>query len=66
MERENATAETAGGGSRRDYLKSAWKVLGVVAAAEFVAVVGAFLWPRAKGEDELLWTSSPCASNPGS
>jgi cytochrome b6-f complex iron-sulfur subunit len=52
MDSMNAAAETAGGGSRRDYLKTAWKVLGLVAAAEFVTVVGAFLWPRAKGEDD--------------
>jgi cytochrome b6-f complex iron-sulfur subunit len=53
MERENAAAgETTGGGSRRDYLKTAWKVLGLVAAAEVATVVGAFFWPRAKGEDD--------------
>ncbi len=38
------------GTSRRDYLKTAWKALGLVAAAEFATVLVAFLWPRAKGE----------------
>jgi cytochrome b6-f complex iron-sulfur subunit len=53
MEREQITAlGTTGGGTRRDYLKTAWKVLGLVAAAEFATVVGAFLWPRAKGEED--------------
>ncbi|HYB74382.1 MAG TPA: Rieske (2Fe-2S) protein [Candidatus Sulfotelmatobacter sp.] len=47
-----ATVEKKEGGTRRDYLRSAWKALGLVAAAEFAAVVGAFLWPRARGEDE--------------
>lgn len=53
MEREKAvTLETRGGGSRRDYLITAWKALGLVAAAEFAAVLAAFLWPRAKGEGD--------------
>ncbi len=46
-----AAVETTGA-SRRDYLKTAWKVLGLVAAAEFATVLVAFLWPRAKGEGE--------------
>jgi cytochrome b6-f complex iron-sulfur subunit len=54
MDSMNAAAgETTGGGTRRDYLKTAWRVLGLVAAAEVATVVGAFLWPRAKGEDDL-------------
>lgn len=32
--------------SRRAWLGNAWKILGVVALAEFFAVVMAFLWPR--------------------
>jgi cytochrome b6-f complex iron-sulfur subunit len=53
MERQKAAAvEATGGASRRDYLITAWKALGLVAAAEFAAVLGAFLWPRAKGEGE--------------
>ena len=35
--------------SRREFLGTAWKWLGVVAAAEFAVVLGAYLWPR-KGE----------------
>jgi cytochrome b6-f complex iron-sulfur subunit len=53
MESETVvTLETKGGGSRRDYLIIAWKALGFVAAAEFAAVLAAFLWPRAKGEGD--------------
>lgn len=52
MKSEKATAETTGGASRRDYLKTAWKALGLVAAAEFTSVLVAFLWPRARGEGE--------------
>ncbi len=51
MKSEKAAVETTGT-SRRDYLKTAWKVLGLVAAAEFATVLVAFLWPRAKGEGE--------------
>jgi cytochrome b6-f complex iron-sulfur subunit len=40
------------GASRRDYLRTAWKALGLVAVAEFAAVLTAFLWPRAKGEED--------------
>ncbi len=53
MEREKAVAvETKGGASRRDYLITAWKALGLVAAAEFATVLVAFLWPRAKGDGD--------------
>ena len=53
MESEKAAAlETKGGASRRDYLKTAWKVLGLVAAAEFATALVAFLWPRAKREGD--------------
>jgi len=41
-----------GGTSRRDYLRTAWKALGLVAAAEFATVLVAFLWPRTKGEGD--------------
>jgi cytochrome b6-f complex iron-sulfur subunit len=40
------------GTSRRDYLRIVWKALGLVAAAEFAAVLVAYLWPRAKGEGD--------------
>ena len=36
---------------RRTFLSSAWRVLGLLAAAEFVGVVAAYLWPR-KGASE--------------
>ena len=36
---------------RRSFLSLAWKVLGLVAAAEFVGVIAAYLWPR-KGEGQ--------------
>ena len=52
MKSKKEAVETSGGASRRDYLKTAWKVLGLVAAAEFATVLVAFLWPRAKGEGE--------------
>ncbi len=52
MKSEKAAVEETGGASRRDYLRTAWKVLGLVAAAEFATVLVAFLWPRAKGEGE--------------
>jgi len=55
MEQEEAAeleTKEKGGASRRDYLKTAWKALGLVAAAEFTAVLVAFLWPRAKGEGD--------------
>ena len=32
--------------SRRGWLEKAWKILGLVAVAEFSAVAVAFLWPR--------------------
>jgi cytochrome b6-f complex iron-sulfur subunit len=32
--------------SRRDFLGIAWKGLGFLAAAELVALLGAYLWPR--------------------
>jgi cytochrome b6-f complex iron-sulfur subunit len=38
--------------TRRGFLGTAWKVLGVVAAAEFAAVLGFFLWPRKKEAGE--------------
>jgi cytochrome b6-f complex iron-sulfur subunit len=38
--------------SRRDFLGKAWKVLGLVAVAEFAAVLGFFLWPRKKEPGE--------------
>jgi cytochrome b6-f complex iron-sulfur subunit len=44
--------ELTGGTSRRDYLKVAWKALGLVATAEFATVLVAYLWPRAKGESD--------------
>ncbi len=47
-----AGLETKEGASRRDYLKIAWKALGLVAAAEFATVLVAYLWPRGKGEGE--------------
>jgi cytochrome b6-f complex iron-sulfur subunit len=51
MDSEKAAAvETRTGASRRDYLRTAWKALGLVAAAEFATVLVAFLWPRAKGD----------------
>ncbi len=52
MKNEKAAVEETGGVSRRDYLRTAWKVLGLVAAAEFATVLVAFLWPRAKGVGE--------------
>jgi cytochrome b6-f complex iron-sulfur subunit len=55
MEQAKAAAhemKERGGASRRDYLRTAWKALGLVAAAEFAAVLTAFLWPRAKGEGD--------------
>ena len=36
---------------RRRFLSRAWRVFGLVAAAEFLGVVGAYLWPR-KGAGE--------------
>ena len=36
---------------RRRFLARVWKALGVVAVAEFLGVVAAYLWPR-KGEGE--------------
>ena len=51
MDSEKAAAvETKDGASRRDYLRTAWKALGLVAAAELATVLVAYLWPRAKGE----------------
>lgn len=41
---------TAPQDSRRDFLGRAWRLLGLAAAAEALAVVGAFLWPRRKGD----------------
>jgi cytochrome b6-f complex iron-sulfur subunit len=53
MDSEKAAAvETKAGASRRDYLKTAWKALGLVAGAEFATVLVAYLWPRAKGESD--------------
>jgi cytochrome b6-f complex iron-sulfur subunit len=40
------------GATRRDYLKFAWKALGLVTGAEFAAVLVAYLWLRAKGESD--------------
>ncbi len=37
--------------NRRGFLSSAWKALGVIAAAEFVGVIGAYLWPRKGGSE---------------
>jgi len=34
--------------TRRRFLGTMWKVLGIAAAAEFAAVAGAYLWPRRK------------------
>ena len=39
------------GQTRREFLGKAWKWLGVLAAAEFAVVLGAYLWPR-KGTGE--------------
>ena len=47
-----AGVETKDGATRRDYLRTAWKALGLVAAAEFATVLVAYLWPRAKGEGD--------------
>ena len=53
MDSEKAAApDVTNGSSRRDYLKTAWRALGLVAGAEFAAVVVAYLWPRAKGESD--------------
>lgn len=43
--------ESERGASRREFLGTAWKALGLLAAAEFAAVLGAYLWPR-KGSGE--------------
>jgi cytochrome b6-f complex iron-sulfur subunit len=37
--------------TRRRFLDRVWRVLGLVAAGEFAAVVAAYLWPRRAGED---------------
>jgi len=52
MKSERAAVETTGGASRRDYLKTAWKVLGLVAAAEFATVLvpSSGRVPRERGE----------------
>ncbi len=50
--------------SRRGFLERAWKLLGLAAAAEAVAVVGAFLWPRGKaggGSGAKLVEAGPVA-----
>jgi cytochrome b6-f complex iron-sulfur subunit len=53
MESERViVVETKDGTTRRDYLMSAWKALGLLAAAEFATVLVAYLWPRAKGESD--------------
>ncbi len=39
------------GQTRREFLGKAWKWLGVLAAAEFAVVLGAYLWPK-KGTGE--------------
>ena len=53
MDSEKATTlETKGGASRRDYLRTAWKALGLVAGVQFATVLVAYLWPRAKGESD--------------
>jgi cytochrome b6-f complex iron-sulfur subunit len=41
------------GQTRREFLGKAWKWLGVLAAAEFAVVLGAYLWPKkGTGEEE--------------
>jgi cytochrome b6-f complex iron-sulfur subunit len=52
MESGNVAAEEVKSASRRDYLTTAWKALGLVAVVECAGVVAAFLWPRARGEGE--------------
>jgi len=42
----------AGKTSRREFLGTAGKVLGLMAAAEFAVVLGAYLWPRKRGAGE--------------
>jgi cytochrome b6-f complex iron-sulfur subunit len=46
-----ADTEEKQGQTRREFLGTAWKWLGVLAAAEFAVVLGAYLWPR-KGSGE--------------
>ncbi len=54
------TPEAAG---RRTFLDRAWKVLGLVAAAEAIAVAAAFLWPRrdASRSAVALFVAGPVA-----
>lgn len=49
---ETAALGATEGGTRRDYLRTAWKALGLIAAAELATGLVAFLWPRARGEAE--------------
>lgn len=52
------------GQTRREFLGKAWKWLGVLAAAEFAAVLGAYLWPRkgsGAGEEGGIVEAGPVA-----
>jgi cytochrome b6-f complex iron-sulfur subunit len=48
--------------TRRSFLNRLWKVLGIAAAAEFLSVAVAYLWPRKKrDEHEALVEAGPVA-----
>jgi cytochrome b6-f complex iron-sulfur subunit len=53
------------GTTRREFLGTLWKALGIVAAAEFAAVIGVYLWPRrgkgVGGESAKLVEAGPVA-----
>jgi cytochrome b6-f complex iron-sulfur subunit len=57
--------------TRRETLRRAWRILGLLAAAEALGAVGIFLWPRRKRPREGAYggvvTAGPIASfDPGS
>jgi len=52
MDNRSTETENSPPPVRRRFLKTLWKVLGVLALAELIGVVAAYLWPRKENVEE--------------
>lgn len=44
--------------TRRRFLDRLWKILGITAVAEFMAVAAVYVWPRRRGEKGRAWVEA--------
>lgn len=66
MKKQSAKSSLAETPPRRRFLGILWKVLGIIAIAELVGVIIAFLWPRKESVEENAFGSIVTAGEVGS